>query len=81
MMPDKTETAPEPVEAKTETAVEPVEAKTETAVEPVEVIELTGAQQHAAWLRKLELERYEAALRRERGDRRRRERQMDACRD
>jgi len=70
MMPDKTETAQEPVVDKPEDAQEPVVA-----------IELTGAQQHAAWLRKLELERYEAALRRERGDRRRRERQMDACRD
>jgi len=70
MMPDKTETAQEPVVDKPEDAQEPVVA-----------IELTGAQQHAAWLRELELERYEAALRRERGDRRRRERQRDACRD
>jgi len=55
--------------------------KTETAQEPVVATAPTGAEQHAARLRKLELERYEAALRRERGDRRRRERQMDACRD
>jgi len=81
MMPDKTETAPEPVEAKTETAPEPVEAKTETAVEPVVAIELTGAQQHAAWLRVMELERYKTNLRRYKGDMRRRERQRDACRD
>jgi len=55
--------------------------KTQDIQEPVVVMAPTAAEMHAAWLQKMEREKYEAGLRNYQGDMRRRERERDSCRN
>ena len=55
--------------------------KTETAQEPVVATAPTGAEQHAAYLQKMEVERFEAGLRAVAENKARRERERASWRN